>query len=120
MLECKVAGDALNSEAGKGTCLIQGVCQPRPEMCIAMEAPVCGCDGNTYGNDCRASAAGVSIAHKGACGQTNPCGGNADCNQKLCGGQVCGPNEWCCGPAECGWCAPNGTLPPCLAECSSL
>lgn len=35
--------------------------------CIALYAPVCGVNGKTYGNSCRARCAGVRVRHKGAC-----------------------------------------------------
>ena len=36
--------------------------------CPAVDAPVCGRDGRTYGNDCQAYCVGwVEIAHPGAC-----------------------------------------------------
>ncbi|CAN5348582.1 hypothetical protein BH09MYX1_BH09MYX1_64990 [soil metagenome] len=44
-----------------------GTCQPKPEVCYQIVKPVCGCDGLTYGNDCKANAAGVSVAANGAC-----------------------------------------------------
>ena len=46
---------------------IPGRCTPRPEGCDDVRAPVCGCDGVTYGNECLANLAGTDIVMSGSC-----------------------------------------------------
>lgn len=50
------------------TCGGLGTCSTLPDVCDRKSAPVCGCDGEDYGNPCMAHAAGVSVASEGECG----------------------------------------------------
>lgn len=59
------AGQYCKSDAG--LCYGAGTCQAKPQMCNTMYAPVCGCNGKTYGNDCEAAGAGQNTLAKGAC-----------------------------------------------------
>ncbi len=44
-----------------------GVCAVVPDFCTRICGATCGCDGQTYCTACVANAAGVSVAHEGAC-----------------------------------------------------
>lgn len=45
----------------------EGTCKVRPHSCESKTERVCGCDGNTYSNECYAAVKGVSPRHSGGC-----------------------------------------------------
>ena len=50
-----------------GDCGGYGACTLRPFACSNAYNPVCGCNGVTYGNACKAAKAGVSIVKNSKC-----------------------------------------------------
>jgi hypothetical protein len=80
-----------------GLCGGAGTCKAMPGACDSMYTPVCGCDGLTYGNECEAAGAGVSIAQSGACSAgVKPC--NAFSAKGLMPIAQCDPTEYCALP----------------------
>ncbi|HKP63737.1 MAG TPA: Kazal-type serine protease inhibitor domain-containing protein [Polyangiales bacterium] len=72
-----------------------GTCLPKPDVCADIYQPVCGCDDRTYGNECSAHAAGVSVVSKGEC---KPSGGDQSCGGLL--GKGCPNAQFCDYPPD--------------------
>lgn len=70
-----IAGDTCSSNSrycdfAVGACAMpdaQGTCKEKPAVCTEEFNPVCGCDGKSYSNACKARAAGVSVSAMGVC-----------------------------------------------------
>ncbi len=91
-----------------------GQCMSTPTACTKEWAPVCGCDGRNYSNDCVAHSHGVSVRHRGLCEDS---GGVAAAQGAACGGSQgssCATGLFCdyapaadCGSKKAGRCQPR-------------
>jgi hypothetical protein len=97
----------------------QGTCIDKPLFCNKLLAPVCGCDGVTYGNDCMRQVAGAAKDHDGTCSKLGaPCGGKQGlgCDATtVCDLLQCGPDAsgTCVAPAK----SPCGKTIPAAQQC---
>lgn len=93
---CPEGSYCLFPEGDCGGGEVAGECRTLSEVCPEIFAPVCGCDGMTYGNDCEAGRAGVSVDHVGSC--DGFCGGIAGfpCPE----GQFCQFEDGICGDGD--------------------
>ena len=91
-----------------------GTCAPFATVCSDLYDPVCGCDQQTYTNDCQAARSGASVAHRGACvpAPSPTCGGVA--------GLTCPAGSYCNYPPEaaCGASDASGICTPISATCT--
>lgn len=95
-----------------------GSCVPVPTACPGDDAPVCGCDGVTYGNECAASAGGTDVSTTAAC---KPPAATFRCGPRFCRvrDEICrktttlassvAPDSYACVPQA----------PSCLAGCNT-
>ena len=91
-------------EAVLGACGGDGKCVKQPMQCNNDYAPVCGCNGQTFGNECSRQKSGQSAKAKGECpkqggGQGDACttGQAGACQSGLyCSGQACTGDKGFC------------------------
>jgi hypothetical protein len=91
-----------------------GTCEAKPEACDEIYAPVCGCDGRRYSNDCDANMHGVSVQSQGECAASpgDGCGGLL--------GTACADGEFCdfAEATLCGSGDQTGTCQPIPSGCT--
>jgi hypothetical protein len=106
-LTCRTGKFCAASEANRCPGLeITGTCRRVPEVCVEIYQPACGCDGQTYGNECEAARASVAVAYDGPCAPF--CGGFA--------GLAC-PGSGTCVDNPTDGCDPSGGGADCASLC---
>lgn len=103
-LQCP-AGQACLFPAGQcNVADLAGTCIVVAETCPKQGPPLCGCDGQTYANECEIAKAGVRPERKGNCGQKGEnrvCKADADCTTS----EFCEFQAGTCGDKGSGRCA---------------
>gem|GEM_PF-660166 len=59
-----------------GDCTGSGVCDIKPDDCTGDEVSVCGCDGQSYTNECWANNTGVNVLAADVCPTPTACSGD--------------------------------------------
>lgn len=83
---------------------LAGTCIVVPETCPKQGPPVCGCNGQTYANECEIAKAGVRPDRNGDCGkkgEVQVCKTDKDCTGA---NQFCEFNPGTCGEKGAGRC----------------
>lgn len=99
-----------------------GECMKKPTVCTKEWAPVCGCDGRNYSNDCVAHSHGAAIRHRGLCQDAAAAAAGAIGTQ--CGAPghgTCATGLFCKYPvdAECGATKTPGICQPRPQACTA-
>lgn len=71
---CQLLEGVCNNKSGVNT----GVCKSVPDNCIEIYTPVCGCDGVTYSNACKAHGSSQSVSRGGECETPKPTATDGD------------------------------------------